>query len=31
MDLKTVLNEVRSWPVKDRLRLMEELTPCQVL
>ena len=29
MDLKTVLNEVRSWPVKDRLQLVEEI--CQDL
>ena len=25
MDLKTVVNEVGSWPVEDRLRLIEEV------
>ena len=25
MDLETVLAEVRSWPVEDRIRLMEEI------
>jgi putative addiction module component (TIGR02574 family) len=25
MDLKSVLTEVESWPVEDRLRLMEEI------
>jgi putative addiction module component (TIGR02574 family) len=25
MDLQTVINEVDSWPVEDRLRLMEEI------
>lgn len=25
MDLKTVINEVGSWPVEDRLRLIEEV------